>query len=185
MAPRSSTGSEHAAFRVLLMRSTALLLLPLALVLAAVSWAQAAAPAVVTPKVVVVITVRSIATASVPDDRPPAGPSTGDRFLIRDQLLNVTRQFGKKAGAVVGTDAGVFTMTSKTQGTVVGLAVLPGGGIHFHGVIHLKGANAALAVDGGTGRYAHVTGTLIVGAGKNPLNTYHLTLAGTNGGTTV
>jgi hypothetical protein len=167
------------------MRATALFLLPLVLVLAAVSWAQAAVPAVVTPKVALVITVRSIETSDVPDDRPPTGPSKGDRFLIRDDLRNVARQFGKQAGAVIGTDAGILTMTSKTQGTVVGLAVLPGGRVRFHGVIHFKGANAPLAVDGGSGRYAHATGTLIVGAGTNPLNVYRLTLAGTNGGTTV
>jgi hypothetical protein len=167
------------------MRATALLFLPLVLVLAAVSRARAAVPAVVTPKVVLVITVRSIETSSVPDDRPPAGPSQGDRILIRDDLRNVTRQFGQKARAVIGSDAGILTMTSKTEGTVTGLAVLPGGRVRFHGVLHLKGANAPFVVAGGTGRYAHATGSLVVGAGSNPLNTYRLTLSGTNGGTTV
>jgi hypothetical protein len=167
------------------MRATALLLAPLALVLAAVSAARAAVPAVVTPKVVLVITVRSIETSSVPNDRPPAGPSKGDRILIRDDLRNVTRQFGKKAGTVIGADAGILTLTSKSEGEVAGLAQLPGGRVRFHGVLHLNGSSATFAVAGGTGRYAHATGTLAIGAGSNPLNTYHLTLAGANGGTTV
>ena len=105
---------------------------------------------------------------------------------MRDDLRNVARQFGKKAGATIGTDAAVLTMTSKTQGTIVGVAVLPGGTRpHPRRRSHLKGANAPFVVDGGTGRYAHASGTLIVGAGANPLNTYRLTLSGTNGGTTV
>ena len=167
------------------MRAVSWLLLPVVLVLAAAGAAAAAAPAVVTPKVVLVITVRSIETSEGQDDHPPTGPSKGDRILMRDDLRNVTRQFGKKAGATIGTDAAVLTMTSKTEGTIVGVAVLPGGRVRIHGVLHLKGANTPFVVDGGTGRYAHATGTLIVGAGTNPLNTYRLTLSGTNGGTTV
>jgi hypothetical protein len=168
------------------MRAIPGLLLPPVLVLAAAAGAaHAAAPAVVTPKVVVVITVRSIETSEGQDDRPPTGPSKGDRVLMRDDLRNVARQFGKKAGATIGTDVAVLTMTSKTQGNVVGVAVLPGGRVRVHGVLRLRGANAPFIVDGGTGRYAHATGTLIVGAGTNPLNTYRLTLSGTNGGTTV
>jgi hypothetical protein len=161
------------------------LITPLALLLACAGSAVAATPAVVTPKVALVITVRSVETSDVPDDRPPTGPSKGDRLLMRDDLRNVTRQFGKSAGAVIGTDAAILTMTSKTAGTLVGIAVLPGGRVRIHGVLHLKRASAPLVVDGGTGRYAHATGTLIVGAGANPLNTYRLTLSGTNGGTTV
>ena len=55
--------------------------------------------------------------------------------MVRDNLLNVSRQFGKNRGAVVGTDIGVMTMTSRTAARVVGYATLPGGRIRFHGVL--------------------------------------------------
>ncbi|MDX6598701.1 MAG: hypothetical protein QOE87_2588 [Gaiellales bacterium] len=145
--------------------------------------AVAAVPAATTPGGDLVITVRSIQTANVPSDKPPAGPSKGDRFLIRDDLLNVAGQFGKQAGAVVGTDVGTLTMSSKTAGTVVGYAKLPGGRVRFHGILHFTGANAPFKVDGGTGKYANVQGFLIIGAGSRPLNIYHLRLP--SAGTTV
>jgi hypothetical protein len=163
------------------------LLVFMAALLALAASAAAAAPAAVSPTPAVVITVRSIETSSTPDDKPPSGPSKGDRFLLRDDLKNVARQFGRKAGAVVGSDAGLLTMTSKTEGRVVGFATLPGGRVRWHGVVHFKGANTPFTVDGGTGRYAHARGTMVVGAGANPLNTYRLRLAGTptGGGPTV
>ena len=145
----------------------------------------AAAPAATTPGFDLVIAVRSIETASIPSDRAPTGPSKGDRFLIRDNLVNIAGQFGKKAGVVVGSDAGILTLTSKTEGTVVGYATLPGGRIRFHGVLHLKGRNAPFKIDGGTGRYAHAQGILAVGAGTNPLNVYHLRFPARNGSPVV
>jgi hypothetical protein len=150
------------------------LLAIVAVALTGAALTTALAPAATTPGFALVITVRSIETASIPSDRPPTGPSKGDRFLIRDNLLNVAGQFGKKAGVVVGTDAGILTLTSKTAGNVVGYATLPGGRIRFHGVLHLKGENAPFKIDGGTGKYAHAQGILAVGAGSNPLNVYHL-----------
>jgi hypothetical protein len=158
------------------------LLVPIAALLALAASAAAAAPAAVAPKIALVITVRSIETSSTPDDKAPAGLSKGDRFLLRDNLENVARQFGKASGAVVGADVGLLTMTSKTQGTVVGVATLPGGRVRFRGVLHVKGASEPLTVDGGTGRYAHAHGTLLIGAGTSPLNTYRLTLPRASGG---
>jgi hypothetical protein len=153
-----------------------LLALP-ALALAAAPSAIAEAPAATTPGFDLIITVRSIETSSVPDDRPPSGFSRGDRLLTRDKLLNVAGQFGKRGGVVVGTDAGVLTLTSKTTGIVTGYATLPGGRIHFRGAVRLQGgANAVFKVDGGSGKYAHVTGILAVGSGDRPLNVYHLRL---------
>jgi hypothetical protein len=35
---------------------------------------------------------------------------------------------------------------------------------------------ATYRVAGGTGRYAHARGTIAIGQGKSPLNTYRLTL---------
>ena len=151
--------------------------------LACVPATAAARPAAPVPGTTLVITVRSILTSSTPRDKPPTGPSKGDRIEVRDNLLNVSRQFGKKAGAVVGTDSGVMTMTSKTAARVVGYATLPGGKIRFHGVLNFQGAYPPFTVDGGTGRYARARGFLIVGEGSNPINVYHLKLPSSNGTT--
>ena len=143
------------------------------------------APAATTPGFDLVITVRSIETASIPSDKAPTGPSKGDRFLLRDNLVNIAGQFGKRAGVVVGSDAGVLTLTSKTEGTVVGYAALPGGRIRFHGVLHLTGRNAPFKIDGGTGRYARAQGFMAVGPGDNPLNVYHLRFPAKDGSPVV
>ncbi|HET7399411.1 MAG TPA: hypothetical protein VFJ94_12905, partial [Intrasporangium sp.] len=63
---------------------------------------------------------------------------------------------------------------------------LPGGTLRIHGTVHVSGASTTGVVDGGTGRYAHAHGTIAIGSGADPLNTYRLTLvAGAAGGTTV
>ena len=132
------------------------------------SAASGAAPATM------VITVRSVTTATIPSDRPPKGASKGDRLLLRDRLVNVARQFGKPPGAVVGRDEGVIVLTGPNSGTFDGVTTLPGGTIRLHGVI--RNGTVTFSVVGGTGRYAHAHGTIVVGSGKSPLNTYHLTL---------
>ncbi len=132
------------------------------------SVASGAAPATT------VITVRSVTTATIPSDKPPKGASKGDRLLLRDRLVNVARQFGKPPGAVVGRDEGVILLTGPNSGTFEGLTTLPGGTLRLHGVI--RNGTLSFSVVGGTGRYAHARGTIDVGSGKSPLNTYHLTL---------
>ena len=69
-------------------------------------------------------------------------------------------------------------------GRVAGTATLPGGTIRFGGVIRLDAAES-IPVIGGTGRYAKARGTLFVGDGDSPLNTYHLRLPAKGGGTVV
>jgi hypothetical protein len=146
--------------------------IPLALAAAAtVTGAATASGAVPTT---MVITVKSVTTATIATDKAPKGASKGDRVLVRDRLVNVARQFGKPAGAVVGHDEGVLVLTSASSGTFKGTATLPGGTIRLHGTI--AGGSESYTVAGGTGRYAHVRGTITVGPGKSPLNTYHLRL---------
>jgi hypothetical protein len=121
-----------------------------------------------------VITVKSVTTASIPNDKAPKGASKGDKLLLRDRLVNVDKQFGKPAGAVVGRDEGVLVLTSATSGTFDGVTTLPGGTIRLHGVI--RNGVETYSIAGGTGRYAHAHGTIVIGKGKTPLNTYHLKL---------
>jgi hypothetical protein len=121
-----------------------------------------------------VITVKSVTTASIPSDKAPKGASKGDKLLLRDRLVNVGKQFGKPAGAVVGRDEGVLVLTSATSGTFDGVTTLPGGTIRLHGVI--RNGIETYSIAGGTGRYAHAHGTIVIGKGTSPLNTYHLKL---------
>jgi len=125
------------------------------------------------------IRVVSVVVATRPHDRPPKGASKGDRIEFEDRLLNAGAQFGKKANARVGHDAGVMTFTSATTATLSGSAALPGGTIRFNGKLTPTGSGGIrVPVTGGTGKYAHATGTLIVGPGaKRALNTYELTFA--------
>ena len=121
------------------------------------------------------IQVKSVEAGASADDKPPKGPSRGDRLLARSRLLNVARQFGKPAGALVGRDQALMTLTSGRAGRVAGIATLPGGTIRFGGAIRLDAAQS-IPVIGGTGRYAKARGTLFVGDGDSPINTYHLRL---------
>jgi hypothetical protein len=152
-----------------------LLVAMLALSFVVAGSAYAAAPTASAPKTMV-ITVKSVTSSVGADDKPPKGYSKGDHYLIRDRLLNVAKQFGKPAGAVVGRDQGVWTLTSAKAGPVVGFATLPGGTIRFQGVLEAAGVSARFKVTGGTGTYAHAVGVLVIGPGNTPLNTYRITL---------
>jgi len=136
----------------------------------------AMAPAAGGPTQLLVIQVKSVDAGASADDKPPKGLSKGDRLLERSRLLNVRQQFGKKAGALVGRDQALVILTSARTGRVAGVATLPGGTIRFGGVVRLDADGQSIPVTGGTGRYAKARGSLIVGDGDTPLNTYHLRL---------
>jgi hypothetical protein len=162
-----------------------LLLVPLtiALLTVAAGPASAAMPAAGGLPISLVITVKSVTTSIKRTDKPPKGPSKGDRYVYRDRLVNVARQFGKPKGATVGGDAGSMTLTSSSTGVASGVATLPGGTIRFAGT--LGSSSTPFTVRGGTGRYAHARGVLLVGSGSSPLNIYRLTFPASASGATV
>jgi hypothetical protein len=127
------------------------------------------------------IVVDSIALTSVSHDRPPKGASKGDSIAFTDTLRNSAPQFGKAASADVGTDKGTMSFTSKTTARLMGTATLPNGTIEFDGAVVVNSdGTISVAVVGGTGKYAHATGSLKVGKGtKIALNTYTLNFPGT------
>jgi hypothetical protein len=132
----------------------------------------AAVPAAVAR--MLVIRVKSVTVARSIKDVPPKGPSRGDVYSARFRLLNVVPQFGRKAGAAVATEHSSLKLTSRTMAVVSGVVTLPGGTIAYSGKGRL-GSNAPIPVVGGTGRFAGARGTLTVGNGTSPLNTYRLT----------
>jgi len=123
----------------------------------------------------VVIDVKSVTVAGTVSDIPPKGPSKGDRYTGRDKLINLARQFGRPAGAVVGTDVSVLTVTGPTTGCVKDIAKLPGGTLTFEGCAHL-GSGGSISVVGATGAFAGASGTMTGGSGNSPTNTFRLKL---------
>ena len=124
------------------------------------------------------IKVTSVSTLYKPTDLAPKGTSKGDTIEYRDRLLNAGAQFGKKTGAVVGSDHGTMTFTGAHTATFSGVAVLPGGTLRLSGAVVALANNAfAIPVISGTGKYAGAKGYVAVGPGKTrALNIYSLNL---------
>jgi hypothetical protein len=138
-------------------------------VVALPSVAVAASP----PKVIRLTAVTSLVRKH---DVAPKGPSAGDTVLDQDRVLNAAPQFGKPAGAVVGSDTGTFTYASDRV-TFAGSVTLPGGKLVIHGTVVFHGTTSyVLPVTAGTGAFKGAHGTLTVsgGSAKRALNVYRL-----------
>jgi hypothetical protein len=143
--------------------------------LVAVCAAFVALPAAVAAAATQTIAVTSVTVSMKTHDIGPKGASKGDTIEYRDRLVNATAQFGRKKGVVVGTDSGTMTFTSAHTAIFKGKAVLPGGTLTLSGPVYSTSGGLVVPVTGGTGAFAHVHGTLLVGAGKDRVpNTYHL-----------
>jgi hypothetical protein len=112
-------------------------------------------------------------------DVGPKGASRGDTIAYHDQLVNGAAQFGRKKGAVVGSDTGKLTFTGPHTATFKGTARLPGGTLRISGVVYTSSAGELVfQITNGTGAFAGTHGTLTVGQGRDHvLNTYRLTSA--------
>jgi hypothetical protein len=112
-------------------------------------------------------------------DIGPKGASKGDTIAYHDELVNDATQFGRKKGAIVGSDTGKLTFTGPHTATFEGSARLPGGTLRISGAVYTSSSGELVfQVTDGTGDYAGTRGTLTVGKGRNHvLNTYRLTSA--------
>jgi len=121
------------------------------------------------------IEVTSVTVSTAGHDVGPKGASKGDTIVYRDKLVNAVAQFGKKKGVQVGSDSGTMTFTGTHSATFHGKAVLPGGTLTLSGPVYTTPQGLVVPVIGGTGAFAHVHGTLLVGSGaKRVPNTYRL-----------
>ena len=148
--------------RLVLLAGLAVVVLP--------SPAVAASP----PKVIRVTAVTTLIRRH--DVAPKGKPSPGDTILDRDRVLNAAPQFGKPAGAVVGSDTGTFTYGANAV-TFVGSVTLPGGKLIIKGPVQFRSTTSyVLPVTAGTGAFKGAHGTLTVsgGSAKRALNVYRL-----------
>jgi hypothetical protein len=142
---------------------------------AAAAVALAVAPAAQAEKLTIAVT--SVVISSRQTDVVPKGTSKGDTIAMRDRLVNAKAQFGKKKGAVVGSDHGTMTFTGAHTARFSGTAVLPGGTLRLDGKVVPVTNGLVIPITAGTGRFAKAKGFVVVGHGdKTAPNTYVLTL---------
>jgi hypothetical protein len=142
---------------------------------AAAVFVLAALPAAASAARIQQITVISVTQSTVHHNVGPKSASKGDTIVYRDKLVNARAQFGKKKGVKIGSDHGKITFTGAHTATFEGEAALPGGTLTLSGSVYTTRQGLVVPVTGGTGAYAHVHGTLLVGAGtKRARNTYRL-----------
>jgi hypothetical protein len=128
-----------------------------------------------------VIRVVSVATATKTHQASPKRPTKGDYVIVDDRLVNAVAQFGKKKGALVGTDHAVETNIGGNRVTIDGFARLPGGTIRFKGELKFaSNGTASVPVVGGDGDFQFAKGTVVITNlskdGKTALNVYSLKL---------
>ena len=106
------------------------------------------------------LSLMSVQTSFVPV--PPINkqspPQIGGRMFFQNVLYNHAPQFGKPAGARVGTAEIVCTLVSKSHLECVVTAHLPGGELVLTGSNPIRSHHSTFAVTGGSGIYANVRG---------------------------
>jgi hypothetical protein len=125
-----------------------------ALLVAALATTSSAAPG----RTVRLLSVQSsFAMAPAPDPRP------GSTMLFTDTIYNRSAQFGKKAGARIGTSEGVCTIVSDSKAQCTITAHLPNGELVVTGAMLVSEQNlshSSFAVTGGVGAYAGARGSV-------------------------
>jgi hypothetical protein len=121
-----------------------------------------------------------VVTGYTPRDLSPRGPSPGDSIVERDRLYNLVPQLGRPKGALVGTDSAVVTIEVGMQtANWRGVSKLAGGTIAVNGRIPIQSnGRVTLPVVGGSGRFAHARGTLLIRStdSSHATNVFRLTL---------
>jgi hypothetical protein len=136
--------------------------LPTVLLAAALA-APATAPAAPTLERSMTFRVVSTLLSARQVDRPPQGrASAGDALVTVSRLRNESGQFGRRRGAVVGTDRATLRLQPDGSLRIFGTATLPGGTIRFDGRVTGRATTVVIRVVGGTGRYENARGTVAV-----------------------
>ena len=118
--------------------------------------AAAAKPAATTP-----LNLESVQTSfvMVPSADMKKGPKAGDRMIFTNVLYNRGAQFGKPAGAKVGTAEILCTVLSRAAFECTVTAHLPGGELVLTGTNPTGTKHMRFAVIGGDGIYSTARGS--------------------------
>ena len=98
----------------------------------------------------------------VPQASRTAPPQVGGRLIFTDAMYNRVAQFGKPAGARVGTAEGVCTLVGIGKAQCVVTAHVPDGQIVAIGAMALRRGlgTSRFAIAGGAGAYGSARGTV-------------------------
>lgn len=94
---------------------------------------------------------------------PQGPPTVGSRLIFTNALYNRVPQFGKPAGARVGSVEGVCTVVSELRAQCTVTAHIPDGEIVAMGAMRLTHnglTRNTFAIVGGAGAYANARGTV-------------------------
>jgi hypothetical protein len=94
----------------------------------------------------------------VPPITKQSPPQIGGRMFFQDVLYNHNPQFGKPAGARVGTAEIACTLVSNSHLECVITAHLPGGELVLTGSNPIRSHHSTFAITGGSGTYANARG---------------------------
>jgi hypothetical protein len=120
--------------------------------------AASATPGVGSPRTLTLLSVQNEFT-SVPPTSKASPPRIGDRLIFSDDLYNRRAQFGKPAGAKVGSADNVCTIVSRSALQCTIVAHLPNGSLVATGSIAMDSHTNDFAVTGGVGAYSGTRGT--------------------------
>ena|SRR5579862_1320021 len=124
----------------------------------AAAGAVSAAPRAAAPQTLSLVSVQKRFT-TVPKISMASPPRIGDRMIFNDVLYNRVAQFGKPAGARIGTADNLCTIvsTSALQCTLV--AHVPAGALVATGSVNGNAHVTNFAITGGVGSYAGARGS--------------------------
>jgi hypothetical protein len=122
----------------------------------------------------------SVSVKMLRDSPPKNQPTVGDKIWAKSILRNAVAQFGRRQGAVVGSDMGVITVTSvkPLRGRIKITVTLPRGTLRVAGNVTASFQGAPVV--SGTGDFAGARGSVEVRNlepdGDPALNVYRLRL---------
>jgi hypothetical protein len=121
--------------------------------LAAVAVLAACAPSAAAKRTTFDLTSKVLSVKAI--DNEPPGTSAGDVFVFTEDLFN-------KSGAVVGHDAAYCVQLFDATALCSGVYSLKGGQLMVQLLQPGPTGTYTQAITGGTGRFAHATGTVTV-----------------------
>jgi len=120
--------------------------------------AVSAAPRAAAPRTFTVLSVQKQFT-TVPQISKTSPPRIGDRMIFNDVDYNRVAQFGKPAGARIGTTDNLCTIVSMSELQCTLVAHVPTGALVATGSVNVNSHVTNFAITGGVGSFAGAHGS--------------------------